>query len=136
MASPQSPPQMISPETLGAFLKQLRQSKHLTIPDAADELCLSSSIIHAIEADDYFGEHNTIFMRGYIRSYARFLEIPLSVVESAFLEKHLVAPQESVDPFVFQGDKIVFKRKTLRIITTSILGVLLLLVMTWWYLHS
>jgi cytoskeleton protein RodZ len=61
-------------ELLGGLLKQIRESKNLSIAQVADRLKLSISKIQALEADDETLMRTDI-ARGYLRSYARLLEI-------------------------------------------------------------
>ena len=61
-------------EMLGAFLKQSREAKNMTLATVAERLKLSQSKIKALEADDAAIMQSDI-ARGYLRSYARLLEI-------------------------------------------------------------
>jgi cytoskeleton protein RodZ len=87
-AAPESLP-ALSPEdvhllTTGQRLRQLREQKHLTIQNVADKLYLDHSVIQALENDSYMALPPPIFVRGYLRGYAKILEVPAT----ALIEKY------------------------------------------------
>jgi cytoskeleton protein RodZ len=87
-AAPEFPP-ALSPEdvhllTTGQRLRQLREQKHLTIQNVADKLYLDHSVIQALENDSYEALPPPIFVRGYLRGYAKILEVPAT----ALIEKY------------------------------------------------
>ena len=63
------------PDPPGVQLQRARQIKHLDLVAVADELNLSSTVVKALEADDYERLPGATFVRGYIRSYARLLKL-------------------------------------------------------------
>jgi len=66
--------------TTGQHLRQLREQKHLTIQNVADKLYLDNSVIQALENDNYETLPPPIFVRGYLRGYAKILEVPATVL--------------------------------------------------------
>ena len=54
--------------------RRLREARGLSLADAANALKFSPRQIAALEADDYHGLQGATFVRGFIRSYARFLK--------------------------------------------------------------
>jgi len=70
--------------TTGQRLRQLREQKHLTIQNVADKLYLDNSVIQALENDSYEALPPPIFVRGYLRGYAKILEVPAT----ALIEKY------------------------------------------------
>lgn len=60
----------------GARLQKAREAKQLTVAEAANKLNLSPGVVKALEADDYRALPNATFVKGYLRSYARILDIP------------------------------------------------------------
>lgn len=68
------------PDTLqdgpGAELKTAREGMDVSTREVADALNLPLHVIEALEADDYERLPPTVFTRGYLRSYARLLELP------------------------------------------------------------
>ena len=69
---------------LGAWLAQARAGCGLELRDAAWRLRLNSTLIQAIEADDFARLGPPVFVRGYLCRYAQLLELP----EAAVLERY------------------------------------------------
>jgi cytoskeleton protein RodZ len=61
---------------VGRRLREARTQQKLTLERVAKELHLDVSVISAIEDDNREGMPAPIFVQGYIRSYARLLELP------------------------------------------------------------
>lgn len=59
----------------GADLKEAREGMDVSTREVADALNLPVHVIEALEADDYERLPPTVFTRGYLRSYARLLEL-------------------------------------------------------------
>lgn len=64
----------------GARLRHAREQKNLSIPHVADRLYLNVNVIKALEVDDYDSLPSPVFVRGYLRNYAKLLEIPVDSV--------------------------------------------------------
>lgn len=62
-------------EGAGARLKRERESQGLSLFDAARALRLSEKQITALEADDYSKLPGRTFVRGFIRNYARLVQL-------------------------------------------------------------
>ena len=62
-------------ELPGRRLRAAREARGLSLADAANALKFSPRQIEALEADDYQGLQGATFVRGFIRSYARFLKL-------------------------------------------------------------
>ncbi len=61
--------------TPGAVLRAERESLGVTVREVSETLNLAMSVIEAIEADDYGRLPGPVFTRGYVRAYARLLEL-------------------------------------------------------------
>lgn len=68
----------------GRRLRLARERRELAVGAVADALHLHRHVVVAIEEDRYDDLPPVTFTRGYIRSYARFLELPESEVLEAF----------------------------------------------------
>lgn len=64
-----------SAELPGRRLREAREARGLSLADAANALKFSPRQIEALEADDYRGLQGATFVRGFLRSYARFLKV-------------------------------------------------------------
>src|SRR5579872_1499045 len=78
----------------GAYLKTARETMRLTVKEAAARLHLPPNTIEIMESENYLQGPPTIFLRGYLRSYARLLNISDSEVNKAIaqLELNTVQP--------------------------------------------
>lgn len=61
--------------TLGQKLTQAREILGLSIGEVAERLKLSARQIEALEQDDYSNLPESVFVRGFLRSYSRFLNL-------------------------------------------------------------
>ncbi len=59
----------------GKHLRRVREENNMSAKQVADSLHLEVRIIETLEADDYESGIPTIFMKGYIRNYAKLLDI-------------------------------------------------------------
>ncbi len=67
----------------GVRLRHVREKNKWSVKHIADRLFLDMHVIEALEADNYDGLPPTIFVRGYLRNYAKLLELsPESIMES------------------------------------------------------
>ncbi|HEX7044752.1 MAG TPA: RodZ domain-containing protein [Burkholderiales bacterium] len=60
----------------GAMLRRAREERRLSIEDVAQELRLAPRTVEALEADAYDRLPGPTYVRGYLRNYAQFLELP------------------------------------------------------------
>ncbi len=59
----------------GRALAEARTRRHQTIAEIAQQLKLSSTQIEALEAEDYAHLPGPVFVRGFIRNYARLMDL-------------------------------------------------------------
>ncbi len=59
----------------GEHLRRAREEQGISVAEIASELKLSESLIRALEADDTSALPAAAFVRGYLRSYARLLDL-------------------------------------------------------------
>ena len=71
----------------GVILAAAREAQGLSIGDISQKLKLSVAQIRAIEADDHSKLPSPVFVRGFIRSYARLLKLD---------ESHVLPPKVAV----------------------------------------
>ena len=65
------------PPMPGQRLQQEREARGMTVQEVASRLRLATKVIKALEADDYDALPSMTFVNGYLRTYARLLELPL-----------------------------------------------------------
>lgn len=61
--------------TLGALLSQARKQKGLSVGEVAERLKLPARQIEAMESGSYKGLPEAVFIKGFLSSYARLLEL-------------------------------------------------------------
>ncbi len=67
-------------ESVGAWLAQTRAGSHTEQREVARHLGLNSTIIQAIETDDFGRLGPPVFVRSYLSRYAKLLDLPEQVV--------------------------------------------------------
>ncbi len=60
---------------LGLVLKEYRERSGYSLHEVAEALCLSPSVVTALEEEDYDNLPEPPYIRGYLRSYAKFAEV-------------------------------------------------------------
>ena len=60
----------------GSILAAARQTKNYSVDDVSEHLKIPHQVIAAIESNNMEALPPVIFTQGYIRAYAKFLEIP------------------------------------------------------------
>ena len=77
-----------SQETAGKILHEERKKIGLSIEEVAEKLNLEPKLIELLEKDDYEKFKFTTYLKGYLRSYARFLNIDGDKVVKLYKEKN------------------------------------------------
>ncbi|MEC7120794.1 MAG: RodZ domain-containing protein [Pseudomonadota bacterium] len=70
----------------GERLRQVRLAQKRELSDIARELNIPQRLLVALEADDYAALPEPAFVRGYLRSYAKFLGVDGSALVARFAE--------------------------------------------------
>ncbi len=83
-----------APRRVGERLRQAREQQGIAIADAAEQLHILASYIKALESGRYGVLPGTVFLRGYVRSYARLLQLDADEIV-AQLDRELGATEES-----------------------------------------
>ena len=84
---------------IGSLLRAAREAKGLPIAAVAQSLKLSTRQVEALEADDWSHLPGGVFVRGFIRNYARFLAIdPDPLLAALDAVQPAPAPPEDLQP--------------------------------------
>ncbi|HVT31427.1 MAG TPA: RodZ domain-containing protein [Rhodanobacteraceae bacterium] len=78
--------------SFGERLRAGREAKGLSRADAAQRLKLPLRLIERIEADDYAGIEEGVYLRGYLSSYARLVDVPVVAAETIAAQHTRAAP--------------------------------------------
>jgi cytoskeleton protein RodZ len=81
-----------SEPTFGQRLRAAREKKGLARAEIAQRLKLPLRLVARIEDDDYSGMDEGVYLRGYLSSYARLVEIPTVAAESVAAQHTRAAP--------------------------------------------
>jgi cytoskeleton protein RodZ len=77
--------------SVGAVLREAREQQGLSVADVANRIKFAPRQIEAMEADDFAHLPEATFVRGFVRSYARLLEIDPTPLLAALPQTHLQA---------------------------------------------
>lgn len=119
--------------SLGQFLTQRREQLQLSRETVADRLCLKLTTVREIE-EDALKETNPTFIRGYVRTYAKLLQIPEAEI-MPYLDKIAPAQMTKVQPMksVSLGRQRKKREGWLMKFTWLVLLVVIALVGLWWW---
>ena len=62
--------------TLGSYLRDAREARGLDLRDAAQQTRISINYLKAIEEEDFSKLPGEVFVKGFLKNYARFLRLP------------------------------------------------------------
>jgi cytoskeleton protein RodZ len=116
----------------GAGLRAAREARGLSLEKVADELHLSSAMVAAIERDDYEALPGSVFVRGYLKNYARLMELSMAQVLESYERSR---PAEHISTPVVKGNikaEVSSDHTGVRLVTWAIVLVLAALVFSWW----
>jgi hypothetical protein len=88
---------------IGARLRQLREERQLSSAVVQAGTRISPRVLEAIERDDFGSLPGGIFTRGYLRAYARELDLDAEAVIAQYLAEH---PPEPVDRREAPADRL------------------------------
>jgi len=83
----------------GLQLEKCRRYRGFGIEVVAEQLNLSPGVVRALEADDYASLPSPTFVRGYLKNYARLLEVSDKELLKAFDQVAQVCEDEGEDIF-------------------------------------
>jgi cytoskeleton protein RodZ len=117
---------------LGGRLVTAREAKGLTLAVVANKLRLSAVTLQAIESNRYEDLPEPIFVRGYLRAYARLLEMDGKVLVAEY--NRLVDTHGSVlTPTTRDRRQATARDPYIRGTTALIVVVMVVLLGSWWY---
>ena len=80
--------------SVGQTLRAAREEMGLSVNDVANRIKFAPKQIESLEADDYTKLPEAAFVRGFVRSYARLLEIDSAPLLSGLPTSHLKVSSE------------------------------------------
>jgi len=117
----------------GTILRNAREQSEMSVQDAAHQLFLETRVIRALEVDKYDVLPPCVFVRGYLRSYAKLQEIPQKTVMDSF--ETMIDQQPTLSPKKLPQLKPQFKQNTffqdLLLPVVELLVVLIIVSLMW-----
>lgn len=119
---------------LGAQLQSARETLRMERKDAAAQLRLNESIIEMIENNTFPNSMPQIFIRGYIRSYGKLLQLPEDVIVAGLEPiKPPVANTDSPLPSPVSQTESPRQYRGIMKVASAVIGLtLIILAATWW----
>jgi len=126
--APQTPARS---RTVGATLKQHRDARKLSIQDVAGRLRLDPRVIESLEADDFAALPTALYVRGYLRGYAKVLNLDPEALVASF---DAGAPSEppKITPELKHPAQRTSNDRPVKAVTYLLTLTLVLLVAAWW----
>lgn len=121
-------------ETVGEFLKRVRNICGYTIEDVANDTRINLRYLDAIEHDDFSKLPGETFLNGFLRSYARFLNIDENEIVGKLKEVKRTDPQ-SLNRYSVEGYNkdnrrgIQLSPKNIKIVITFAGGLFFILIL-------
>ena len=118
-------------ESIGSLLKNGRDAKGLSIEDVVNRLNLSEEKLVALERDDFTALPDPVFIQGYLRSYAKILDIDAQPLIESYQEglpkrRHDALIQSTIKEEVHSGHGAV------KIVSWAIGIGFIVTVALWW----
>ncbi len=115
----------------GALLREAREARGLSAQQVAGALRLDVRYIEAMERDEYTQIVAPVFVRGYLRSYARFLKLSPDTIVTSYENQKGPVPKVLHGRSVFSGD-VNGDDNRMHWIVYSLVLVSLILGIVWW----
>ena len=122
--------------SVGQTLRQEREKRQLSLEQAAQQLKLRVEILRNLELDQPDKAILPTFMRGYLKSYARFLKLPEQALLTRFEQQHQVksAPVKTMRTFSNRSAKQRTEARYMWL--TWLIALVLLVSLAVWFWQS
>ncbi len=114
----------------GAQLREAREARRLELAEVAAALHIESRLLQALERDDFSRLPEPVFVRGYLRNYARLLHVP----EQPLLDAYQRSGVADTAPLTVRGpisNQVRSGDRPVRWVTYVIVLGLLALLVVW-----
>lgn len=120
-----------APVLPGATLAAARAQKGYSVAYVAGKLHLRSHLIECLEADDYANMPEQVFIQGYIRAYAKLLELDSASLLEIFNQNYSI--ERKVGRTLWQGQRETNRAEhVIRWLTGIFALVVVVAVFVWW----
>jgi len=121
-----SPPAQVQRESLGQRLRAAREARGWSDADVASRLHLPIQIVQKLEADRFDSIGPRIYLRGYLTSYVRLLDLPAILVETVLQQhqQHLEPPPLTTSGTISHS-RYLFQRYSVSALYLILTGVII-----------
>ncbi|CAN5412483.1 hypothetical protein BH10PSE19_BH10PSE19_04170 [soil metagenome] len=117
----------------GWQLRTAREAAQIGIGDVARQLRLSVDMIASIERDDYSHMAGLTFIRGYLRSYSRLLNLSPDEILIAFDRLGIPEKVPQIPLNIYGAKQTVLNESAIRSIGYAVFAGIVILVAVWWH---
>ncbi len=118
----------------GEVLRTKRKELNISVDEVAKQLHLETRFVEALERDDYAELPAAIYVRGYIRAYAKFVDIDGDRVIDLF-NARVSEPPPEILPEVKYHTQVSSSDKPVKAVTYLVTLSLVILVLIWYRSH-
>jgi len=124
-------------ESVGQLLRREREAQEKSLEDVAKETKMSASTLEALEDDRFSALPAQVYIKGHLRTYARYLGLNEDDVVAMYLRFTQQTESDELDEWdavelELTERKETANRRWVLIGATSVIGVVVLLVGFWW----
>jgi cytoskeleton protein RodZ len=122
--------------SLGEQLRLAREQAGMSIDDVAKQLYLSKAVIEEIESDNIPASANTLFSKGYVKSYSALLRLPIDDMLKCFQLQYQCNIELKKMQTFSNRSKNATHNNYLNWITLIAIVVMTMGVIAWWWQQS
>lgn len=117
----------------GARLRRAREGFHFAIEDIARNMHLKTEVVDLLERDEYEAlSRSPVFIRGYIRGYAKLVDLDADELIYAFNQQYQDIPEEK--PALEGHDHLMVSRdRPIRWVSYVVIAAVISLGTLWWH---
>lgn len=119
-------------ERPGAQLAAIRTAKGYTVEYVASKLHLRMRIIQLLEADDYKNMPSPVFVKGYLRAYAKLVDLNADPLLEVFNRNFVIERKHEKAPLWQSRRDPSGAERAIRWLTTLFGVVVLIAIAMWW----
>lgn len=123
---------------IGTQLQNARELMRLDRKDAAAQLRLNENVIDMIETNSFPDDMPPIFIRGYIRSYGKLVQLPDEDIQAALapIKPKPATPEPQLSMPIAQKENVSGHKYIMQGLSAGIALVMLWMVAVWWHGRS
>lgn len=119
----------------GLVLAEHRMELNYTTEFVAEKLHLRVRVIEMLEDDDYHNMPEPVFVKGYLRAYAKLLGVPHEPLLSSFNKLH--GSEKKLEKALWQSKRENNRaERVIRWVTASFAVVVIAAVGMWWFANK